>query len=180
MCRINNTERKNTVCGTNCLKTSSTELKHFSKPSHVVARFANIENHMTKNVESTCCIEAEPTLSEVVYENEVKTKSSLAVCKKTWLFRGRCKKRVRFLDEIQPRYSLCERFVRFFHFIWTCTRTVTTVLSKSEFFYCFNIVMLEFYFVVFPYLQFCFEFPQNKCIQTRLLFVSFYLITIFQ
>lgn len=134
-------------CVNDSLKFSSTELKYFSKPSHVVVRFANIENQMTKNVESVYTIEdAKPNLScesEAVYDNEVRTtKSSLAVCKKTWLFRGRCKKRVRFLDEIQPQNSLGERFVHFFRFLWTCTRTVTTALSKSE---SFNIV-------VFPYL----------------------------
>lgn len=132
-----NTIKKEQQCENTGLKISSTELKHFSKPSHVAARFANIENQMTKNVESACTIEsAKPNLScesEVVYETEVKTtKSSLATCKKTWVFGGRCKKRVRFLDEIQPQNSFCERFVSFFRFLWSCTRTVTTVLSNSE------------------------------------------------
>lgn len=132
-------EKKEQQCVNGSIEFSSTELKHFNKPSHVAARFANIENKITKNVESACTIEdAKPNLScesVVAYENEVKTtKSSLAACKKTWIFGGRCKKRVRFFDEIQPPSSLCERFVSFFRFLWTCTRTVTTVLSKSEFF----------------------------------------------
>lgn len=130
----------------------------------MAVRFANIENQMTKNVESVCSIEdAKRNLScesEVVYENEVKTtKSSLSPCKRTWIFRGRCKKRVRFLDEIPPQNSLCERLVRFFRFLWTCTRTVSTVLSKSE---SIVFALSWFPFVVFPYLFFCVRFSLKR------------------
>lgn len=46
------------------------------------------------------------------------------------------KKRVRFsdTDEASERIPFCRRFVRFFHFLWQCTRnTVQAVLSESCF-----------------------------------------------
>lgn len=78
--------------------------------------------------------------------DEVKTQKSNLVKSKRFEIKDKrktVKKRVTFADtELIPRkISFRERFVQFFHYIWSCTRsTVQIVLSKFYcLLYCFSI-----------------------------------------
>lgn len=92
---------------------------------------------MTKNVVNTYTLGDEtPSVADApcLTLEEVKVaKSSLSKAKKVRIFRTKCKKRVRFLDEQKPTTDpFRDRFIRFFRFLWSCTSTVRTALSKSK------------------------------------------------
>lgn len=114
---------------------SSTELKDFTA-CDVKTTNVNQNKQMTKNVVNTCSLKDEtPQVADatIVSLIEVKVaKSSLSKAKKTSIFRTRCKKRVRFLDEQKLADSFCDRFLRFFRFLSSCTSTVRTAISKSK------------------------------------------------
>lgn len=103
----------------------------------------NVDTQTRKNVvdkerDSKKCEQTSVEV-DVVAANEVKImKSSLKNKRSGKTSMGkRSKKRVRFSDsEPAPAtgITLCERFVRFFHFLWKFTRrSVKIVLSKFPF-----------------------------------------------
>ena len=104
-------------------------------------RPSNAETQTRKNVGDKECGSKKQTSVEVsvVVPDEVKImKSSLKNKRSGKTSKGkRSKKRVRFSDsEPAPAagITLCERFVRFFHFLWKYTKgSVKNVLSKFSF-----------------------------------------------
>jgi hypothetical protein len=122
--------------GVNCInktetETTKTELKELGETQHDVrARplYVN-DKQMVKNVVTEKSSDVEDCVVSVKC-----TKSSLVKYRVNGkrVHERTCKKRVRFSDQNSDvdRVPAWRRFVRFFNFLWNCTRSVGTVLSK--------------------------------------------------